>query len=97
MKRTKRLTKKQRKASLKTQRELLAQNAQPHKETHSHSMWCVDAYLQSKDIKKQSRAQLRDDKRRSKTERVKTARQVMKARKAAGWQKHQEKQATHAL
>ena len=97
MKRTKRLTKKQRKASLKTQRELLAQNAQPHKETHSHSMWCVDAYLQSKDIKKQSKAQLRDDKRRGKTERIKAARQVMKTRKAIVAQKRQEKQAKNAL
>lgn len=82
MKRTKTLTKKERKAVTKAIRGLGPVNAKPAHE-HHHDMWCLTSYLARQQQKKHDKFHERQEKRTTFNERRKTAQRAARAAKAA--------------
>jgi hypothetical protein len=82
MKKTKALTKKQRKALVKVQREFATQNPKPAK-SHKHDMWCLSSFLQRQEEAKHAKLHFREEKRNSVKQRKIEARKALKAAKAA--------------
>jgi len=95
----KRVTKKHRKAAAKAARDLRAQKqltVHEHEHVHVHNMNCLSSYLSRQSEAKQEKAAFRNEKRQAKSELLKLANKIVKARKAEARKKREEKQAANA-
>lgn len=95
MKRTKTLTKKERKAVTKAIKELGPVNQKPHKE-HHHDMWCLTSFLARQEQRKHDKLHERQEKRAAFNERRKIAQRAARAKKAEAKRLAAEKRAAHA-
>lgn len=95
----KKVTKKQRKAAVKKANELRAQKqitVHEHEHVHIHDMNCLTSYLERQANNKQEKAQFRNEKRQAKSQLLKLARNIVKARKAEARKKREEKRVANA-
>lgn len=95
----KKVTKKQRKAAVKAANELRAQKqltVHEHEHVHIHDMNCLTSYMEREANRKQEKAQLRNEKRQAKSQLLKIARKIVKARKAEARKKREERQTANA-
>jgi hypothetical protein len=82
MKKAKSLTKKERKAIVKAQKKLAAQNPKPPR-PHTHDMMCLTSYLQRQAEAKHAKMHAREERRNSAKERKIAIRKAEKAQRAA--------------
>ncbi len=95
MKRTKTLTKKERKAVAKAIRDLGPVNAKPAHE-HHHDMWCLSSFLARQEQRKHDKLHERQEKQAGFNERRKVAQRAARAKRAEAKRFAAEKRAAHA-